>query len=299
MILSSSKTIDTLVPDIQELFNKGADISESSLETFKLAVAGNLKERFSEYSQGRLRTLRLSNIGKPLRQLWFEVKSGLEPEPLSADAKLKFLYGDIIEDLALLLAIEAGHKVEGLQQRVEVDGVSGHIDCLIDNWLVDVKSCSTRAFPKFKDGSLFANDSFGYCGQLAGYSRALGIIDAAWLAIDKTLGHMCLLKFPVDAQKAWDISKIISQDRVALSRPTPPSKLCYEPVPEGKSGNMKLGMECSYCGYKKHCHPGLRTFIYSRGPVYLTKVVRTPDVKEVTNSASSKYEEATEPVSAE
>jgi hypothetical protein len=58
----------------------------------------------------------------------------------------------------------------------------------------------------------------------------------------------------------------------------------FEPIPEGKSGNMKLGLNCSYCGYKTHCHPGLRTFAYARGPVFLTDVIREPKetVKEIT-----------------
>ncbi len=277
----TSKSIDTLVADIQDLFNKGTEISDESMAVFTKTVGRKMQERFKEYGVGRSRSLRLSNIGKPLRQLWFEVKSGLEPEPLRAEAKLKFLYGDLIEDLALMLAIQAGHTVEGLQKEVQVDGVVGHIDVIIDGWLVDIKSCSQRAFPKFSDGTLFSSDPFGYCGQLAGYSHSLGTIDAAWLAIDKTLGNMCLLKFPKAMQANWNIPKIIAQDRAALAKDTVPPKLCYEPVPEGKSGNMKLGVECSYCGYKQHCHPSLRTFLYAGGPKYLTRVVRTPDVNEV------------------
>ena len=50
------------------------------------------------------------------------------------------------------------------EKEVEVDGVRGHIDCLIDGWLVDVKSCSQGAFPKFKDGDVFTNDPFAYFG---------------------------------------------------------------------------------------------------------------------------------------
>ena len=269
---------------MQDLFNKGADISDASLDTFKHAVAGNLKSRFAEYSEGRSRTLRLSNIGKPLRKLWFEIRSGLPPEPLRAEAKFKFLYGDLIEDLAILLAIEAGHTVTDLQKEVEIDGVLGHIDCLIDGVLVDVKSCSQRAFPKFKDGSLISNDPFGYVCQLAGYSHALGSIDGAFLAIDKTLGNMCLLKFSKEQLATYNIPKIIAQDRAALASDKLPSRLCYEPEPDGKSGNMKLGVNCSYCDYKQHCHPGLRTFIYSSGPRYLTKVSRLPDVPEARTS---------------
>jgi hypothetical protein len=28
---------------------------------------------------------------------------------------------------------------------------------------------------------------------------------------------------------------------------------CYSPVPDGKSGNLKLPFGCVYCGHKKEC----------------------------------------------
>ena len=64
---------------------------------------------------------------------------------------------------------------------------------------------------------------------------------------------------------------------------TPIPERCYPDIPDGKSGNMKLSVPCSYCSFKEHCWPELRTFIYSNGPRYLTKVVRTPDVYEATD----------------
>ena len=50
---------------------------------------------------------------------------------------------------------------------------------------------------------------------------------------------------------------------------------------------MKLPNECKWCPHKFECHKdsnegkGLRTFKYSNGLTYLTKVVRTPRVEEV------------------
>jgi hypothetical protein len=65
---------------------------------------------------------------------------------------------------------------------------------------------------------------------------------------------------------------------VKLSKPP---KRCYEPVPDGKSGNMKLPVGCSYCAYKYECWDGLRTFIYANGPRYLVEVENLPNVIEV------------------
>ena len=64
-----------------------------------------------------------------------------------------------------------------------------------------------------------------------------------------------------------------------LSSLVPPSR-GFKPEADGKSGNMKLGVNCSYCDFKEKCHPGLRTFMYYKGTVFLTKVERVPDVKD-------------------
>jgi hypothetical protein len=41
---------------------------------------------------------------------------------------------------------------------------------------------------------------------------------------------------------------------------------------------MKLDTGCSYCPHKFNCWPDLKTYYYSTGPRYLTKVVREPRV---------------------
>ena len=65
-----------------------------------------------------------------------------------------------------------------------------------------------------------------------------------------------------------------------VKQPEPPEK-CYEPKPDGKSGNMKLDIGCSYCAYNKACWPDLRAFAYSTGPRFLTEVVNEPKVQEI------------------
>ena len=54
-----------------------------------------------------------------------------------------------------------------------------------------------------------------------------------------------------------------------------------DPVPEGKSGNMKLATKCSYCQYKKHCYPNLRAFSYYGGPKFFSHIEVEPKVQEL------------------
>jgi hypothetical protein len=165
-----------------------------------------------------------------------------------------------------------------------VDGVVGHRDCVIDGAIVDVKSSSSRGFQKFKDKTIAQADDFGYLDQLDGYilgsadDDLVRVKDRGYLlAIDKTLGHMCLYEHRLRARSIRD--RIESYKRI-VQLANPPECLC-ETIADGKSGNIKLGTKASYNSYKHCCFPNLRTFLYSSGPVYLTKVVRTPDVTEL------------------
>ena len=56
---------------------------------------------------------------------------------------------------------------------------------------------------------------------------------------------------------------------------------CYDLVPDGKSGNTKLAMECSYCAFKQHCFPDMKVFAYSTGPRFLVDIVNYPKVAEI------------------
>lgn len=277
------KTIDTLVEDIQSLFD-GHRFDPENLSRFSGTIESVLCRRFGEYGEDRKPYLRLSNVGKPLRQLWFELKSGLTGEALSPSTKMKFLYGDLCESILIALAIEAGHTVTDLQKEVQVDGVHGSIDCLVDGVLVDVKSASSYSYKKFESGGLKEDDPFGYIGQLAGYSCALGDLDSAFLVLDKTLGHICLDRYSKEELQSYNVRGRIEQAKEILTKTDPPTTLCYSPEPEGKSGNLKLPIGCSYCNHKWNCYEQqgikLRTFVYSNGPVYLTNVAKEPRVQE-------------------
>lgn len=234
-------------------------------------------------------TLRMSNIGKGARQLWYDKQHGRE-EKFSGPTTLKFIYGDIIEYLVLFLARLAGHSVTHLQDEVVLDGVKGHIDAEIDGVTVDVKSASEHAFRKFsapKDDprGLVENDSFGYVEQIAGYAKARDT-DGAFLAINKVNGDLAYLPFTKEELDVFDVKGRIEYLKSVIDQPTEPER-CYSDEKFGESGNRKLGVNCSYCSHKIRCWQdsngglGLRTFLYASGPVFLTKVTNEPKVREV------------------
>lgn len=281
------KDITTLIPDIYALFGSDkVEVTDDLLNMFSRDMSDLLSSRLSD-SGTRTPTLRMSNIGKPDRQLWYDINGTHEREPLLPYTFIKFLYGDILEHLLLFLARQAGHTVEYQQKELSLDGITGHIDAYIDGWLIDCKSASPQGFVKFETGSLFnpGNDPFGYVGQLSGYAEADGAENAAFLAIDKVHGKLALLPIPEEVRKAYDVRQRILDAKEVIKHPEPPRR-CYLPKEDGKSGNLVLDTPCSYCNHKFECWNdandglGLRVFYYSNGPKYFVEVKREPQVAE-------------------
>lgn len=283
------KQIDTLVEDIYSVLDNGADIweelSSADLTEFSDNIIHAVATTLNKDKKVNHNILRMSNLGKPIRQLWYQLKE-YEGEALPPEAKLKFLIGHIVEEVILLLVKLTDHELKGQQDTLELNGVIGHRDAVIDGYTVDIKSTSPYGFIKFENGTLAFDDPFGYIPQLASYTTADKTVkqDAAYnLAVHKVLGKLALYRS--DADEWPDIPEKIKNIRSALEEDIPPEH-CFQPVPDGKSGNMKLGVTCSYCPFKKECWKesnggkGLRTFIYSTGPRFLTNVEREPNVPE-------------------
>lgn len=281
MNASTKKDLNTLVPDVYSLLQTGRECSEADTQEFGNSLAKLVQERLANYGKPRGRTLRMSNLGKPDRKLYYELRDqSVSQEVFDGHTLLKFLIGDIWESVLLFLAKQSGHEVTHEQAEVELDGIIGHIDAIIDGTVVDVKSASTFAFKKFKDGTLADDDPFGYIEQISGYATALGT-DGAFLAGDKQNGHIALLRVSKEDVAAIDIRSRIEHIKAVVASDDLPER-CYSPKEMGKSGNLILDTGCSYCPFKQHCWAdanngiGLRTFIYSGGPVHFTHVEREP-----------------------
>lgn len=277
----SRKSINTLVADIYGLFDNPPKLDDTEVEELgrELAnhVVGSLKAREETPS------LRFSNIGTPCkRKLWYSVRAPQLGEKLPAHVRIKFLFGNLLESILLFFAKQSGHDVRGGQDELSIAGVKGHRDGVIDGRTVDVKSATTNSFKKFKENALLRDDPFGYIDQINAYRHAdkENVDDkVSFLAIDKQLGHVCL-----DTYEANDVDyeAKINELKELVAGDSPPPRH-YSDEPFGASGNRKLGTNCSYCPFKSSCWPGLRTFVYSNGPVHLTHVANEPKVLEARN----------------
>lgn len=279
-----AKTIDTLVDDIYALFASGIEFDKEIAARFGKAMADTVAEKVPAVHEGG--TLRGSNLGREcMRQKWYTVNEYDKQEKFDSQTLLKFTYGHVVEELILYLAAEAGHTVEGMQDELKIgEHVLGHRDAVIDGVLVDVKSCAPYTFNKFVNHLQPKDDGFGYIAQLQSYLWASQddplVTDknrAGFLAVCKTTGKLCLDIHEKDG-KDWGVEADRQYKIVSDTSDIPPRGFSDEPM--GQSGNMKLKFNCGYCGFKKHCWPGLRVFLYSGKPVFLTKVAKEPKVPE-------------------
>ncbi len=276
--MGSDKSIDTLVADIGKVLVNTPEISDELVNDLSKSLASVISQKLKPEKTSP--ALRMSSLGtKCLRKLWYKANKPEAAIPLRPEARLKFLYGDIIEVLILWLAKVAGHEVRGEQDELDIGGIKGHRDGIIDGITVDVKSASSYSFNKFKEGLRPEADAFGYLDQLGAYEYAGERGNtSAFIAVDKTLGHIHVDKHHGLANK--DYEKTVAQKQAVISQPEPPQR-AYFAEDDGKSGNQKLGIECSYCEFRAHCWPGLRAFNYSGKPRYLTRVTREPNVPEM------------------
>ena len=280
------KTIDTLIPDMKDVL-LGLGGWDAAITKYLSETIGDVAhDRFSKPQEPR-GYLSMSSLGDSCdRSLWYKVNHPELSEPLGAEALGTFFYGDIIEAFALALAKAAGHRVEGEQTQMDIAGIKGHRDAVIDGVTVDVKSASQFGFKKFKEGNLREDDPFGYISQLGSYVYA-GKDDpivedkthGAFLAIRKDRFDLALDIYDFSGDLAWKEEEVMAK-KALVAGPIPDARI--PPIPQSKtSPNTKLQVKCGYCSFRETCWPEARTFIYSSGPVFLVDVKNEPKVPEV------------------
>lgn len=261
------KKLDTIVEDIYELvLNPSDKLNPNAFgQGMGKHVADMVVAKAGEARVHDPYALHASKIGKNcIRQMWYGQWTPKLAEPLLPHTLVKFTYGDVVEELALDLAIAAGHTVELAQQRIEfpIAGskykLSGRIDAIIDGCIVDVKSCSPYSFNDWAGKELTAdNDSFGYRWQLHTYARGLEGNDLVvekdkgyLLLMDKQNGHIGLSWVNFN-HKAFELRLKIITDMLGDGTSVPPRN--FKPSEKDKLGNEKLPIECSYCDFKREC----------------------------------------------
>ena len=238
-------------------------MSDETVKQVATDVSDALKRQFGGGNKRDKFSLRMSNIGRPSCQLWFEKNQPEKALPKPTTFVMNMMIGDIVEAVFKGLLKEAGVKYED-SEKVTLDlgdtSVSGTYDIVIDGAVDDVKSASQWSYKnKFESLSTLADkDSFGYVGQLVGYAIASGKKLGGWWVVNKANGQFKYV--PADGV---DMDVEIDHIKKTVKTLTE-NKLerCFEPVPEtfrGKpTGNTILNDNCTFCPYRFTCWPTLQ-----------------------------------------
>jgi len=233
-------------------------MSDTTIKQVADDVADAITRQFgSGKSRGDFR-LRMSNVGRPTCQLWYEKNKPEVALPFPTTFVMNMMIGDIVEAVFKGLLKEAGVKyndTEKVTLDIGTTHINGSYDIVINDAVDDIKSASDWSYRnKFESyDTLAKGDGFGYVGQLAGYAKASGKRAGGWWVVNKANGQFKYVPADnLDMDKELDkISKTVATvEENKFER-------CFEPVPEkfrGKeTGNKILNDGCRFCSYRFDC----------------------------------------------
>jgi len=261
-----------------DAINGKSTMSEEVIEQVGNDVKEALRKQFGGgVKRGDFR-LRMSNLGRPTCQLWFDKNKPEEASSKPNNFMMNMMLGDIVEAVFKGLLKSAGVKYEE-PENVTLDlgdtKIAGTYDLVLDGAVDDVKSASGWSYDnKFVDyETLREGDAFGYVSQLVGYAKAAKKKIGGWWVGNKANGAF---KY-VSAQNAdadYEMKKIratvetVNENKFAR---------CFEPIEEtfrGKpTGNKILGVNCSFCSYKESCWDNLQQLPSVMSKAQFPKVV--------------------------
>ena len=243
--------------------NGKSTMSDDTIKQIGQDVMDAVQRQFGGGNKRGEFRLRMSNIGRPTCQLWFEKNQPEKALPLPTTFVMNMMLGDIVEAVFKGLLTEAGVEYEDAEQvtlKVDDDtSINGTYDIVIDGAVDDVKSASNWSYQnKFESfDKLAAHDSFGYVGQLAGYAKASGKRAGGWWVVNKANGQ-----FKYVPATGLDIDKEMTNIKETVQKINDNKfERCFDAVPETfrskPTGNTVLNDNCIFCAYRFTCWPTL------------------------------------------
>jgi len=248
---------------LEDAINGKTSMSAKTIAGIKKDIGEALKRQFGKRTKRRKFQLRMSNIGRPSCQLWFEKNHPEKSDPLPTTFVMNMMLGDIVEAVFKGLMKEAKIDFQN-SEKVSLDiadtKVSGTYDLVLNDAVDDIKSASDWSYRnKFESfDTLAEEDPFGYVGQLAGYAKASGKKAGGWWVVNKANGSFKYIPADnIDVDK--EVKKLEDNVRVVTLNKF---KRCYDSEEEtfrGKpTGNRVLSKTCSFCRYKHSCWENLQ-----------------------------------------
>ena len=235
-------------------------MSAETIEQVASDVKDAMKRQFNSMGRKGDFRLRMSNIGRPSCQLWYEKNKPEVATPLPTTFIMNMMLGDIVEAVFKGLLKETGVKYEDSETvtlELSDTSINGTYDIVIRDAVDDIKSASNWSYTnKFESyETLASSDGFGYIAQLAGYAKASGKQAGGWWVVNKANGD-----FKYVPAKWMDVEKEIEkvEETVAKLKENKFER-CFKPEKETfrreETGNLVLNKNCTFCSFKYDCWP--------------------------------------------
>ena len=269
---------------LQDATSGVSAMSQENIEQVATDIKDALNRQFNTKREEKFR-LRMSNIGRPSCQLWFEKNKPETALPKPTTFVMNMMIGDIVEAVFKAVLREANVKFEDTDTvKLELDEehiISGSYDLAINDAVDDIKSASDWSYKYKFDSfeSLASGDSFGYVGQLTGYAKAAGKKAGGWWVLNKANGHFKYVRANIDMD--YELDKIKANIKKAEADEL---VRCFEPEPEtfrGKeTGNIVLNKNCTFCSYRTTCWENLIELPAQMSKAKEPKMVQYVSLKE-------------------
>ena len=215
---------------MEKAANGGTTMSPDTIKQVAQDVSDALQRQFGGGNKRDGFRLRMSNVGRPSCQLWFERNKPEAALPKPTTFVMNMMLGDIVEAVFKGLLKEAGVEYEDTEKvtlELSDTSVSGSYDIVIRDAVDDIKSASNWSYiHKFESyDSLSEGDTFGYVGQLAGYAKAAGKKAGGWWVVNKANGD-----FKYVPATGLDVDKEVQNIEDNISRAMGDELVrCFEP----------------------------------------------------------------------
>ena len=246
-------------------------ISPSAIEDFAQECKDSVDRQLNKKREF---SIRMSGLGRPLCQQLLD-RQGIEEE-MVYNALFRFMFGDLVESVVVLIMEQADVEIIDKQKAVELEiagqKITGTLDLIVRDetgtdkvW--DVKSASEWAF-KFKYtgyggyDKIKEDDPFGYVMQGHLYGEATGLPFGGWIVVNKSSGEIAMVEAPEWQEE--DRKAYMKDAEARVKRLLDPSNEFVKPYKSEfetykvkgehvRTGNKTLHKICSMCGYRSHC----------------------------------------------
>ena len=251
----------SLVKYLSSVLQGKGSMSKSTINSITKAIKESLNRQFNSGGRDGFR-LRMSSIGRPYCQLWYDKNKPEAAVEKSPHFLLQMVIGDIIEAVINGVMVESGVEVYASEQAKLALGkhtITGTTDPSFEP-VTDTKSASQYSYNyKFTDWQTLAeNDSFGYVAQGVGYAKAVDKKFNGWFVVNKSTGEFKFVPYEADEEYNEKLLKKLEHKLDKLENNK--FNRCFDPVEETfrkkPTGNKILPMECKFCDYKFDCWKG-------------------------------------------